>query len=166
MVVSEPAADEFYHRVVIQPNRSLNWRQSMWFVIAVAVMLGVISAVFAAKGLWMILPFAGLEVAVLAYCTYRVAIAGMRCEVVSVNDSQVLVEKGHRKRHCSRQEGPDSAVSFPRAWVRVELREQQGWYPKQLLISASGKQVELGNFLAEEEKIELADELKRLLANK
>jgi len=166
MVTSECSSDDIDCRLVVRPNRSLSWRESMVFVTAVALLLGVVSAVFAIKGYWMILPFAGLEVAALAYCTYRVADAGFRCEVISMDASQVVVEKGRQRRGASERGGPESRISFPRAWARVELSKHRGWYPDRLTISASGTRVELGGFLADEEKQQLAGELKRLLAKR
>jgi len=152
--------------VVIRPNRSLSWRQSMLFVAAVALVLGTVSVVFAFKGYWMILPFAGLELAALIWCSYLVAHSGMRCEVVSMDESQVVVEKGRQRCSGSGSGGPESSISFPRAWARVELLPHEGWYPDRLVIGASGNRVELGEFLAEDEKKELAGNLKKLLAGK
>jgi uncharacterized membrane protein len=83
-----------------------------------------------------------------------------------MDETQVVVEKGRQRRRGSERGGPESRISFPRAWARVELRAQEGWYPDRLLIGASGNRVELGEFLADAEKKELAGELKRLLAEK
>jgi len=47
----------------------------------------------------------------------------------------------------------------------VELSKKSGdWYPRRLWIGASGRRVELGEFLVDEEKTELAAELHRLLS--
>ena len=136
----------------------------MVFVVAVGLLLGAVSIVFALKGYWMILPFAGLEIAALAFCTYLVADSGFRCEVISLDASQVVIEKGRQRRYGSQRGGPESRVSFPRAWARVELQPHHGWYPDRVLIGASGKRVELGEFLSDSEKEELASQLNRLLA--
>ncbi len=145
-------------RIVIQPNRSLSWRQSQWFILAVSLLLGVVSLGFGLLGYWLVFPFAGAEVGLLAWCTWRVVAQGYRCEVVSIGPDEVAIEKGRQRR------APDTRVSFPRAWFRVEMRKPRGWYPRRLLVGASGRWVELGHFLAEEEKQALADELNRLLA--
>jgi uncharacterized membrane protein len=163
MVSTECSKDEIECRLVIQPNRSLSWGESMVFISGAGFLLGTVGLVFAIEGYWMILPFAGAEVAALVYCTYRVADAGYRCEVVSIDAVQVLIEKGRRRRRNSARGGPETSVSFPRAWVRVELRPHHGWYPDRLLVGASGNFVELGAFLADDEKHQLAGELQRLL---
>jgi uncharacterized membrane protein len=162
----QDAIGELDYRLVISPNRSLSWRQSMWFVAAVAVFLLAISAVFAVRGFWLIFPFAGIEVLLLAYATHRVVYASYRCQVVSIDTSQVVVEKGHQRGVDSPRGGPETSASLPRAWVRVELEKRVSWYPRRLLLSASGNHVELGEFLTDDEKKTLAGELKRLLAKK
>ncbi len=156
MVSTYCTPDNAECRVVIKPNRSLTWRQSLWFIAAVSLLLFTVSGVLASLGYWLVLPFAGLEIIALLAAVWWVAERGMDCEVVSMDASQVRVEKGRRARR------PESRVSFPRAWARVELR-RRGWYPLQLLIGASGVWVELGGFLADDEKKTLADELEKLL---
>jgi uncharacterized membrane protein len=164
--ISEDAADGQRNCLIIKPNRSLSWRQSIGFVAVTGIFLMVISAVFAAKGLWLIFPFAGLEIAAFAYATYVVMDVGYRCEVVSIDGDEVLVQKGRQRRGKSQRGGPESSASFPLGWARIEFVKSAGWYPGQLLISASGKTVELGEFLPEEEKAELADALEAMLAKR
>jgi uncharacterized membrane protein len=72
--------------MVIRPNRSLSWRQSMMFLGAIAVPLLLISVVLATRGFWLVLPFAGLELAALFACFYVVSHAAQRCEVVSIGE--------------------------------------------------------------------------------
>ena len=112
MVVSDSCPDTKLRRVVIRPNRSLSWRQSMVFLGAIAVPLVLVSVVLALKGYWLILPFAGLELAGLFVCLYLVAHAGCRCEVISIGDSVVTVEKGReRAASTAGQGGPPMVFS-------------------------------------------------------
>lgn len=62
----------------------------------------------------LVLPFAGVEIAVLWLAFYTVILAGQWREIVRVDAAQVTVEKGRI--------GPLQVYSFDRAWVRVELR--------------------------------------------
>ncbi|MCB1722605.1 MAG: DUF2244 domain-containing protein [Chromatiaceae bacterium] len=165
MVISESCPDTALRRVVIRPNRSLSWRQSMIFLGAIAVPLLLISMVLAARGFWLILPFAGLELAALYASVYVVSHAARRCEVVSIGETTVTVEKGRDRGRCAERGGPQQRTEFARGWVRVELAESgTSWYPRRLWIVASGRRVEIAEFLAEEEKAELAAELRRLLS--
>jgi len=165
MVICDSCPDDKIRRVVIRPNRSLSWRQSMTFLAAIAVPLLLISLVLAAKGFWPILPFAGLELMALFACIYLVSHAAQRCEVVSISESLVRVEKGRDRGRCPDKGGPQQCVEFARGWVRVELlKGSDHWYPRRLWIGASGRRVEVGGFLADEEKAELAAQLHRLLS--
>lgn len=165
MVVSDSCPETKVRRVVIRPNRSLTWRQSMLFLAAISVPLLTISAVLAARGFWLILPFAGLELAALFAAIYVVSHAARRCEVVSIDAAVVTVEKGRDRGRCPGRGGPEQRVEFARNWVRVELAQSTGYrYPRRLWIGASGRRVEIGEFLVDEEKTELAAELHRLLS--
>lgn len=165
MVTTVNCPEANLRRVMIRPNKSLSWRQSMVFLAAIAVPLLLISAVLAAKGYWLVLPFAGLELAVLFACFYLVAHATCRCEVISIGESIVTVEKGRDRGHGPEQTGPEQRTQFARGWVRVEMSQKSDhWYPRKLWIGASGRRVEIGEFLVEEEKTELAAELHRLLS--
>lgn len=148
-------------QIVIRPDRSLTWGQTLAFLGVMAFTLGLISLGFFVMGYWLVLPFAGLELAFLAWCSWSVAKRGMRCEVVLLNADEVRIEKG--VSGCAGSGGPVDSVTYPRAWTRVELRERAGWYPKRLLLGASGIWTELGSFLAEGEKRRLARRLERLL---
>lgn len=165
MVISNSCPDSNTCRVVIRPNRSLSWRQSMLFLGAISVPLLLISVVLAARGFWLVLPFAGLELLVLYASIYVVSHAARRCEVVSIGDTVVTVEKGRDRGRCAERGGPQERIEFARGWVRVELSRARGrWYPQRLWVSASGRRVEIAEFLAEDEKVELAAELNRLLS--
>lgn len=166
MVVSDSCPDTKLRRVMVRPNRSLSWRQSMVFLGAIAVPLVLVSVVLALKGYWLILPFAGIELAGLFVCLYLVAHAACRCELISIGDSVVTVEKGReRGRNMQGQGGPEQRAEFARAWVRVEFTgTARQRYPRRLWIGASGRRVEIGGFLADQEKSELAAELHRLLS--
>ena len=165
MLTSDVCPDTRVHRVVIRPNRSLSWRQSMVFLGLIAVPLVLISAVLAARGFWLILPFAGLELAALFACIYSVSHACRRCEVVSIGESVVTIEKGRDRSRGDVSGGPQQRIEFARGWVRVELsKEASHWYPRRLWIGASGQRVEIGEFLVDEEKAELATRLRHWLA--
>lgn len=165
MVTVHHVPESGEERVVIRPNRSLSWRQSMAFLGAVAVPMMLISVVLAVKGYWMVLPFAGAEFVALYAGLYVVSHAARRCEVVSVSDTRVTVEKGRDRGRCGTRGGPQERTDFARAWVRIELTAAAGrWSPRRLWLVASGRRVEIGAFLVDAEKSELAAELNRLIA--
>ena len=135
----------------------------MAFLLGISTVLLSIGLVFAVKGYWMILPFAGLELLALAICFHLAASAAQRREIVSISDALVTIEKGTVRRSAGRG-GPDSRTEFPRVWTRVELsKPSRGSYPSRLWVGAYGKRIELAGFLAEDEKRSLATKLQQLV---
>jgi uncharacterized membrane protein len=139
-------------RFVIRPNRSLTWRQTqLAFLILAAVCLTIASA-FALNGFWPVLPFAGIEVLALGVGMYLCVLAGREIEVVSVQGEVVAVEKG--------RDQPQRRWEFQRAWAQIRLLPpRERWYPTRLVIRSHGKEVQLGGFLNEAERQELAGAL-------
>ncbi len=143
-------------RYVLRPNHSLSWKAAkLWFATIAGVVLTVALA-FTLMGLWPILPFAGLELALLGYCFYRCAANGQFCEVVTVGTDTVKVEKGRGR--------PESHWDLPRAWAAVAIeRHAVRGHPSRLFLRSHGRRVELGKFLNEDERRGLAVDLGRAL---
>ncbi len=141
---------------ILRPNHSLSWKAAkLWFATIAGVVLTVALA-FTVMGLWPILPFAGLELAVLGYCFYRCAVNAQNCEVITVDTEVVKVEKG---RH-----GPESRWDLPRSWAAVAIeRHGMRGRPSRLFLRSHGRRVELGTFLNEDERRDLARDLTRTL---
>lgn len=141
---------------MIRPNRSLTVRQAVQIYAVITLCCLGIAVFYAMHGYWPILPFAGLEVLVLGVAFYlTLRRSGMR-EVVSVEGEVVKVEKG--------RETPQESWECPRAWAQVRLeRPRIDWYPSRLAILFQGKQVEIGRFLNEMERQELAYELQQAI---
>lgn len=138
-----------FDRVVAEPNCSMTWGQTKRFFFTILFVSAVIALLFAARGLWLILPFAGAEMLALGAALYWVALKLRTREVVRIDSHTVTVERG-RKRMAL-------AAEFPRPWVQLEFEEQRhGWRARRLLLRASGKEVELGSFLADTERDEFA----------
>ena len=115
-----------------------------------------IGVLFALYGYWPVLPFAGLEVIVLGIAFYRCLSRSQLREVVTIGSEVVSVEKGRQQ--------PQPRWECPRAWARVVLeRAPIAWYPRRLTVAFQGRRVEIGQFLNEEERGVLADELRQAL---
>lgn len=141
---------------VIRPNQSLSWRRALQAYAVIALTCLGIGITFALHGFWPVLPFAGLEVVVLGIAFYLCLARSQVREVVSVNATLVTVEKGRY--------GPQQHWECPRVWARVSLqRSRIAWYPSRLAIAFQGEQVEIGKFLPEQERCELADELEQTI---
>lgn len=156
MVDSERDAITGGRRIVLRPNVSLTRRQVGLFLAVVGLVMAAIAGGFAILGLWGILPFSGAEWLLLAYC-FKLSFQGsLVCEVITITEAWVIVEKG--------RERPEATYRFQRAWVSLDWTQPQiAGHPSRLSFRSHGKQVEVGRFLVESERATLARELRQIL---
>ena len=146
------------HTLVLRPNLSLSWRQAKSLLVVVAFVLAVLSSRFAIIGFWPVLPLAGAEWLALAVAFYLVQRRGHRTEVISVRGGRVAVEKENGPSRVARRD-------FPRGWVRVRLQYARvRGHPSRLVLAMHGEELALGDFLAEDERRQAAEFLRRTLA--
>lgn len=163
MVECSEAANGGKWQFVLTPNRSLSWQGNLIFVTSITVIAMVIAIGFAVLGLWLVLPFAGMEVGLLFIGLYITALKGQCREELMIEEDRVVLSRA-KAISCSRLE---VAADFQRAWVRVELkRSGHDWYPNKLLLGSHGKRIEVGRFLSDEERANLALELAKILGSR
>ena len=142
--------------IEIRPNCSLSVRGAQLFFLSACLAPLGIAAFLALRGFWPVLPFAGLELALLGWAL-RGSLARRFCaESVTLTAEEVSIE--------SRRRGASAHVVFPRHWAQVKLRRPAArLHPSRLVIESHGRQCELGSFLTEEERRGLALRLQRLI---
>lgn len=146
-VFQEQGSDGY--RFSVRPNCALSWRVTKLLLLFFSGCLVAVGAYFAALGAWVVLPFAGLELVVLAAGFYLNALAGHTREVIEIEGPVLRVLRGRRRL--------EEVAGLPANWTRVELRrDPRGWYPSRLLLCCHGKGVEVGAKLVEAEREELA----------
>ena len=156
MVDIQCNGNQSQHRFVLRPNRSLSWRGALIFFFSLLLLSACIAGGLTVLGFWLVLPFAGLEMLALGTGLYVVACRCYECEVISISDDAIRIEKGRRY--------PRQRWILGRGWAYVVLeRCPKAWYPSRLLIRSHGRAVEVGRFLHEEERQRLATELSRSL---
>jgi len=142
--------------IEICPNCSLSVRGAQLFFLSVCLAPCAICAYLALHGFWPVLPFAGLEIALLAWALNSSLERRFHRQTITVTDTDVSVESCVRSR-CAQ-------VVFPRHWAQVKLRRPAvRLHPSRLTIESHGRQCEVGSFLTEEERRGLALRLQRLI---
>ena len=141
------------YRFVLSPNCSISWRDLLLFYCLTCVVALAVGLFFTLQGLWLVLPFSGLEMLALGIGLYVTSRKVYRREVITLDPECTRIEKGVLRA--------DQIWEFKTAWVRVvdECRSGRGARRK-LAIGMSGESVEVGSFLANWEKDELAFQLK------
>ena len=143
-------------RFVVTPNCSMTWRDNKIFVASLAIISFGIAGAFAVQGLWMIIPFAGLEIIFLTVILYMCCLRATQCEVISIGADNIQIEVGRQKMR--------ELHSFQKAWTCVEL------YPprrsnenSRLVMRSKGKELEIGACLSEPDRKSLALSIKQAL---
>lgn len=155
-MIYQSAADDTQWTFVIQPNRSMSWRGLLYAYIGIGAVTLSVGIWWFFAGLPLVLPFSGLEMALLGAAFYLSAWRGGMREVITIDQSAVAVESGRT--------APERREEFHRQWAHVVLeRPWNGWYPSRLLIRSHGRQVEIGRFLNEQERQGLAEQLGAVL---
>ena len=144
------------YRLVLLPNRSMGWHELVIFYLFQCVVALAVGLFFAIQGLWLILPFSGLEMLALGSALYLVSRSTHRRQVITLDKSKVRVEKG--VYHC------DQSWEFNAAWVRLNYRiTGKASSRRKLELGSHGRYVEVGEFLTNIEKDALAFQLKECI---
>ncbi len=156
MVAVESGTAECQYCYVLRPNRSLSWRQNLGVFGGLCLVTLMLVLPLVSMGFWLVLPFAVLELLAVGIGLYFVTCRCHECEVICVAADSIRIERGRRR--------PQQSWVLTRHWARVVLTNcPRQWYPSRLQIRAQGRAVEIGRFLIEEERCELARELTRCL---
>ena len=158
MVESGHDEDTGEKTIVLKPNGSLSRRQA-WLLLGVCgLLMGLVAGFCAALGAWLVLPFSGLEWILLAFCLHLSIRQSQEREVITITGDLVRVEKG--------RDSPFETYKFQRAWVMLDwVQSPIRGRPSRVTLRLHGKEVELGRFLVESERQDLARELKFLLSS-
>lgn len=145
-------------RLVIGPNASLSGRQALWFfAVLCATCLGL-ATVFAALGLWPVLPFAGAEVAAVGAALWVVLHRNRYREVLAFEGDRLRVEFGMVGQ------GARASCEWPRGVTRVWLeRGPHPTSPTSLVLACGPQRLTIGGCLTDPERASLARRLKQLI---
>lgn len=153
MIVLRPAAASLPHvSIWLRPNRTLD-RRGLRRLIMLLAALVLTTAIL---GAWMGNAFAPLfalvESSVVAVALRAAWRAGGRGERIILDERSLEVRSLPGRQR----------VRFQSVWVRVRLDEGDNGCHR-LLLSSHGRELEIGRFLAVEERVELLRKLKLLL---
>jgi uncharacterized membrane protein len=143
--------------IILSPNMSARWQTTKYFLYIVSTFTLTIAISFAAIGLWMILPFAGIEVLALLIVMYRVSKKCYRKEVISLNTETITVEQG--------QDKPHTHWHSELFWTRLIVQSSgHPWHSDKLYLRGRYDQIEIGAFLNDEDKRALVKELRNYVS--
>ena len=135
---------------VSRPNRSLGPVARRWVLFAIAATTLGIGAGAAMFGAWPVMPFAGLEVALVALAFRVLSRHDADFERLEIGEHEVRVE-ARDARHVTR-------FVAHRPWARVVLRERG--MRCTLGLAYAGRTMPLGRMLSDEGRRQLAENLR------
>jgi uncharacterized membrane protein len=141
----------------LAPHCSLSPRGALLFFGLLGFVTLGISIVFTVLGFWPVLPFAGAEVLLLGWALKSSMARRFEHEIIDVSENDIVIEYAR---------GTPQRVVFPRHWSRVKIRRPKSpLHRGRLVIESHGRAHEVGEFLTEEERRQLAVELRRLVGD-
>ena len=142
------------HHFDLAPHCSLSTRGALLFLTSVSIPTFGVAGVATVLGFWPVLPFAGAEIALLAWALKTNMARRFEREHIEVTETEVTIE----------YQSTAQRVVFPRHWAQVKIRRPKSpLHRGQLVIESHGRGHEVGKFLTEEERRQLAAELKLLI---
>jgi uncharacterized membrane protein len=145
-------------RLVIGPNASMSPRQALLFFSGMCLVCLGIALMFAARGYWPVLPFAGLELLALGAALVVVLRRNRYREVLWFEGGRVRLECGLVGQ------GARVRCEWPRSSLRVWL--EPGPHPgsaTQLVLASGAQRTVVGGCLTDAERAALARRLRELI---
>ena len=143
------------HHIDLAPHCSLSTRGALLFFSSVCLPTFGVAGIATLLGFWPVLPFAGAEMLLLGWALRSSMQRRHQRERIHVSESEVVIEFSR---------GNPARVVFPRHWARVKIRRPKSpLHRGRLVIESHGRVCEVGQFLSEEERHQLAAELGRLI---
>ncbi|SFR92996.1 Uncharacterized membrane protein [Dyella sp. OK004] len=154
MIVLRPAAAGLPCATMwLKPNRALSRRDLRRLIGVLAALALTTAGLGAWQGNVFAPLFALVESSAVAFALGVAWRAGDRSERITLDASSLEVQSLPGRR-CTR---------FQSYWVRVQLKD--GTDRRRLLLTSHGRELEIGAFLADEERAELSKKLMVLLAD-
>lgn len=135
-------------RLIARPNRSASWQLNKAIVIAFAVWWSALAGFFVYRGLWPILPFAGLEVAGLCAALYYVCWKQEQRHVLSFRRDRLVLQKGAYYPRFTWELARDQVA------LSVDVQPHP-WDPLLIFVCGSNVRIPIGNFLTKDESKQL-----------
>lgn len=144
-------------RLHLWPHRSLPRLGFVWFVGGTAALVSLpLITVLGTPVLWGILPFEAAAIGLLWMGLQRSYRDGDLIEELELTEDRVaLTRHGPRGRLQSWEANPH--------WVHPALHPTRGPVPNYVTLRGGPREVEIGAFLSEDERLALYDELSRRL---
>ena len=140
------------------PNRSLSPKQQQLVFWGVVIPCMAIAIFFAGLGYWLVLPFAGFEIGLLAWAFENIRVHGGDYESITIQGDRLDLEW--------RYAGNTGHRVFNTYWTQAECVCEQHENRCRFCVRSHGESIELGRFLNDQDRIKLAQTVRANLLKK
>lgn len=152
-----PTDDGDGRSLTLWPHQSLPPKGFVLFIGATVVMLSLpLLALLGSVLLWALLPFLALAVGGVWFAIHRNRQSARILEILTLEGDLARLER-------TNPGGQHLTWECNRYWARATLHPTGGKVPNYVTLSGNGREVEIGAFLSEDERIALYGELLRHL---
>lgn len=139
------------------PHQSLRPGGFVLFIgVTLALVLLPLLPVLGTALLWGLLPFMALAVGGVWFAIHRSRRAAQILEILTLTDSRAQLVRHNPG-------GKVQQWDCNRHWAQLLMHEADGPVPHYVTLRGGGREVEIGAFLSEDERVALYDELSRRL---
>jgi uncharacterized membrane protein len=130
--------------------------RALGLILAIVVAINAVFAIsFVLRGAWPVMPFLGVDVALLAWAFSAVQRAAKREEHVVLTPSRLTIAR-------RAPDAPMREIALNPYWVRVAM-DDPPLHGSQLILWSHGKGILLGSFLPPQQRASFAQALKAAL---
>ena len=131
--------------LLVSGHCAMGWRENMWLLASLALVMMGMAVPLAVIGFWMILPFAGAELLLLATGLYLTARRMHQRELISVDSEWVTVRTGYHR--------PESSIALQKARCRLQFQQDASLFDVgRLALRHHAKHIPIGGLLGRDEK--------------
>lgn len=154
-MTSESRTPALLFEALIVPHRSLSPRGRCILLSAIGLLSGLTVVRFWLIGAWPVAAFSGAELALAGFLLGLNARRARASELVLLSEERLRVVRTDRR-------GGREEQTMPASWMKVVLEDRPGRVSA-LVLTHRGRRLEIGAFLGEDEKRDLAQTLRDAL---
>lgn len=144
------------YEFISRPNRSLTLKQQGFVFWAVALPCMGIASIFAGMGYWLMLPFAGFEIGLLAWAFESLRAHDGDYESITIQGNRLILEW--------RDAGETRRRELNTHWTQAKCVCEQTGNHCRFCVYSHGEAIELGRYLNDQGRIKLAEAVRTNLS--
>ncbi|MDH5485628.1 MAG: DUF2244 domain-containing protein [Gammaproteobacteria bacterium] len=143
--------------IMLEPNLSMSWKNNIHIFMIISILTIIISTYFVLLGGWLVLPFSGLELILIATSSYMFFKHYNRCEVIRFTEDTIIIEQGKYTA--------EEYSEFQRHWSKIHIQNKGPHDIPRVSIKSHGIEKEFGTFLGYDEKMALIQTLEEMTSS-